>query len=109
VTAAATLVTPVSPTPSDVATAEKRYNVRKIKGVNIEPAGLAEAVAFFGGINSVVTQKKWEAVRLLLRLPFVSSSSNRLKEAWKFYFHITGRLFSTTTKDDGGTLGCVVV
>ena len=106
--AAATPVTPVPPTPSDVAFAETLC-LRKIQGVFIEPADLAEVVASLGGINIVVGKKKWPAVRELLQLPFLSNSSYRLKEAWKFYFPKTDWLFSTTTKDDGGTLGCVVV
>ena len=106
--AAATPVTPVPPTPSDVAFAETLC-LRKIQGVFIEPADLAEVVASLGGINIVVGKKKWPAVRELLQLPFLSNSSYRLKEAWKFYFPKTDRLFSTTTKDDGGTLGCVMI
>ena len=58
----------------------------KLHGVDIKPDLLRASVNSFGGIKIVRRDRKWQLVRLDLKLQQTSSSGHTLNKAWTRYF-----------------------
>jgi hypothetical protein len=58
----------------------------KLHGVEIKPELLRASVNSFGGIEAVRSDRKWQLVRVDLKLKQASSSGHTLNKAWIKYF-----------------------
>lgn len=58
----------------------------KLHGIEIKPEALKEIVNSLGGIATVRGERKWQIVRVALKLQQTSSSGHTLNKAWERYF-----------------------